>query len=346
VVKTLGSTLAKGTTRVAAGWPIQRVLVVQFLRSARSWLPFDLSRNTKPTTGQAIATYCKSQNLVCESKQVGTESSKTPCLLHFIELGSSSHEGKILFYFHGGAYVNPIDTKGQLPFTVDSAKAAKVSKLVILEYTLAPELKYPGQLIQAVEALEDILQTYDPSRIILGGDSAGGNLLLALFAHIKQPNPRAKTLKIDTPFAAAYLISPWVKPSPEAKSFASYSRYDYINAEMVTAWTKMWSPVLSEVWADASRGGSELWQDFPAKTLLITVGGWECFLDDVEILGKQLGASVPSGGSPRVEFFVGEKEVHVQCAVDKAVGLPYGHTASKILSWLGSRAEEETVTPA
>jgi acetyl esterase len=88
-----------------------------------------------------------------------------------------------LIYMHGGGFVLfSIDTHDRLM----REYAAAGGMLVIgVDYPLSPEARYPTALEQIV-ALIDWLRDdggqslgIDPSRIALGGDSAGGNLALA-----------------------------------------------------------------------------------------------------------------------------------------------------------------------
>ncbi|PXA84205.1 acetylesterase [Nostoc sp. 3335mG] len=87
-----------------------------------------------------------------------------------------------LIYMHGGGFVLfSIDTHDRLM----REYAAAGDMLVIgVDYPLSPEARYPTALDQIV-ALVDWLRSedgeglgVDPSRIALGGDSAGGNLAL------------------------------------------------------------------------------------------------------------------------------------------------------------------------
>lgn len=51
-------------------------------------------------------------------------------------------------------------------------------------------------------------------QVFIGGDSAGGNLALALLSHILHPHPKFEDelrVKLSAPLAGAILTSPWVK---------------------------------------------------------------------------------------------------------------------------------------
>lgn len=94
---------------------------------------------------------------------------------------------------------------------IECAQAAGVTEIIVLEYTLAPELPYPGQLSQGVAALEILLHKYEVSQIMLAGDSAGGHFVLSLLAHAKLANPKVKALPAGIYFHSAFLMSPWVR---------------------------------------------------------------------------------------------------------------------------------------
>ena len=72
----------------------------------------------------------------------------------------------------------------------------------MLDYRLAPQNVYPAALEDAVKAYKGLLQMgYKPDNIILMGDSAGGNLSLALAVYLRDN-------KIPQP-KAIVLLSPW-----------------------------------------------------------------------------------------------------------------------------------------
>ena len=95
---------------------------------------------------------------------------------------------------------------------------------------LAPDFPVPTQLRQANAALTHLLQKgISPSNIVIGGDSAGGNLTLQLASHLLHPLasiPAPPTL--SQPLAGALLISPWVAYSVDAPSYVRNDGKDLI----------------------------------------------------------------------------------------------------------------------
>lgn len=73
-----------------------------------------------------------------------------------------------------------------------------------LDYRLAPETRFPGQIVDAFGAYMRLIEelSISPKSIILAGDSAGGGLCLALLFYLRDngyPLP-----------AGGILLSPWV----------------------------------------------------------------------------------------------------------------------------------------
>ena len=106
---------------------------------------------------------------------------------------------KTILYFHGGGYI------AGSPAT-HCAMLARLSKLsglpvVLPSYRLAPEHPAPAAFEDACAAHKRLLaRGFHPGDIILGGDSAGGGLALALMAHLTQ---------IEQAPAAGFFLSPW-----------------------------------------------------------------------------------------------------------------------------------------
>lgn len=116
----------------------------------------------------------------------------------FLSVGNCSSR-RIILYFHGGGYVagSPASHRGML------AQLSRLSglRVVLPRYRLAPEHPAPAAFEDACAAHRRLLERgFHPGEIILGGDSAGGGLALALMAHL--------TGQGQAP-AAGFFLSPW-----------------------------------------------------------------------------------------------------------------------------------------
>lgn len=118
--------------------------------------------------------------------------------LHFPDTSRSRQP--VLLYFHGGGFVlNGVDTHERLMRLLAIRSGATV---IGVSYTLAPELRFPGQIHEALSAYDWVRTNgpafgLDPARIALGGDSAGANLALATSLALRdagKPAPKAGLL--------------------------------------------------------------------------------------------------------------------------------------------------------
>lgn len=96
---------------------------------------------------------------------------------------SPSRPLPVLVYFHGGGFaLNGLDTHERLMRLL--ALRAGVA-VVGVGYSLAPELRFPGQLDEALGAIAWVRDNaaafgLEAERLAVGGDSAGANLALAV----------------------------------------------------------------------------------------------------------------------------------------------------------------------
>ena len=124
--------------------------------------------------------------------------------------GCLSDTETIILHMHGGAYVSG----GLLQARVLASQIAAASCLNVMTfaYRLAPEHPYPAQLQDAWTVYTYLLdQGFAPENIALTGESAGGNLALALALKLK---------KESRPMPACLaLMSPWGDVELTGKSY-------------------------------------------------------------------------------------------------------------------------------
>lgn len=102
--------------------------------------------------------------------------------------------GNVILQLHGGAYVKPYNDT----YRKSAVKYHRIShgaQIFSLDYRVAPMYPFPAALDDAFDAYQYLLDNhYDPQKIIVVGDSAGGGLTLALCMKLrdaKMPLPRA-----------------------------------------------------------------------------------------------------------------------------------------------------------
>lgn len=115
----------------------------------------------------------------------------------------------VVLYFHGGGYFM-CSAATHRPLTGRIAHGAR-RRVLSINYRQAPEHRFPAWLDDAVSAYRFLLgQGYAPKNIALGGDSAGGNLVLITLQQLR-------TEGLPMP-GAAFCISPWADFSCEGAS--------------------------------------------------------------------------------------------------------------------------------
>ena len=88
-------------------------------------------------------------------------------------------DARVILYLHGGGYADGFDqhaSRDDLPASAELPQA----KALALDYRLAPEHPFPAAVEDATAAYRWLLaEGYQPGRIVISGDSAGGGLALA-----------------------------------------------------------------------------------------------------------------------------------------------------------------------
>ncbi|MBO5167278.1 MAG: alpha/beta hydrolase [Lachnospiraceae bacterium] len=190
----------------------------------------------------------------------------------------------IILYCHGGGYSTGSCLYGR---TLTSKLAAMTSMDVLgFDYRLAPENPYPAALEDAMKVWNYLmLLGYGARDVILAGDSAGGNLALALTLKLKDEGrllPRGLVL-----------MSPWTDLTSSGESHCTREDIDPILHKeyldrMITAYTSgkevdLKHPYISPLYGDFT--------GFPP--VYIQVGDNEILLSDsLELHKKMVEANV------------------------------------------------------
>jgi len=161
-------------------------------------------------------------------------------------VGEKATEGeKVVYFLHGGSYVglsaHPNSPPSAIPRNL-LARCPSVKRSFAIEYRLSStdpnprENPFPAALIDAVAGYFYLVRTvgFDPKDIIVTGDSAGGNLALALVRYLidrergDQPNPDG----LPASPGALLLLSPWCDVSNShdvpGSSWYTCAESDYI----------------------------------------------------------------------------------------------------------------------
>ncbi len=200
-----------------------------------------------------------------------------------------SHVQPALIFFHGGGFLSgSIDTHDTL-----CRKIAIECGLVVflVEYSLAPEYKFPAYLEDAQDAIHYIFGQakqlqIDKQRICIGGDSAGGNLA-AVMTHYFKNNPNIR-------FAYQLLLCPAMEIyKMDSPTFQIYNERFTVSKEDIQ-WGNsiLFNSVEEEMLPEAS---PVYFDDFAGLPPGITVTAeYDIMRHDAEVYaGKCKAASIP-----------------------------------------------------
>lgn len=179
---------------------------------------------------------------------------------------------RVILYLHGGAFAYGSQrSHGEL--VAELALAAQARVLFPL-YRLAPEHPFPAALHDAAEAYRSLLAAgVDPARIVIAGDSAGGNLALSLLLTLRD---RGEPLP-----AAGVLISPWVDLTARGGSLERHQPFDWAEPWIFERWAKSY---LGSTPASAPYASPALAPLQGLPPLFVAVGSAEMLYDQVVAL--------------------------------------------------------------
>lgn len=196
-------------------------------------------------------------------------------------LVAGSDPAKALLFFHGGGYCSGSIVSHRRMVT--EAGRAVGARTLAIAYRLAPEHPFPAALDDALAAWRFLRASgYAASCIVVGGDSAGGGLTLALMQRLKAEGEALP--------ACGWLVSPWTDLTLSGDTLMSKDAVDplihkaYLDelaAAYVPAGTDRKNPLISPLFADL--GG--------LPPLLIQVGSEETLLSDSTRFAEAAGAA-------------------------------------------------------
>lgn len=188
---------------------------------------------------------------------------------------------RVLLYFHGGGYsVCSWETHRSL---ISNLCKASGLRTLAVNYRLAPEHPFPAAVEDAVIAYKFLLKSEQASNIVVGGDSAGGGLTMALLLSLKHQ-------EIPMP-AKVIALSPWLDLSvPSEERNENVHKDPLLDAYSVKVWAERYLQTTNPQNCLASPIYGDL-NGLPP--MLIHVGEREMLLDDtVRFIEKARDAGV------------------------------------------------------
>ncbi|OQR96282.1 alpha/beta hydrolase domain-containing protein [Thraustotheca clavata] len=278
VLKSCGLRLLGKYYPLVDGWSMSTSLMLQFIVSV-----LDNDRNT---TRAMLNSSAKLINLLIKGKPVFYQGEGFCGYWFGKELTSDTDP--IILYTHGGGFTL-CTAQSYLGGIADiqaclSKKYGVNARVFSVEYTLAPEAKFPTQISEVVAAYEYVSSQFPNNPILLMGDSAGGNLVLTNLLSLKAKED------IRRP-SAAILISPWVTASVTEfpPSYAECEANDIVHIRHLKHHLDAYLPedATDEIFKNPLI--SPIYGDFTGCCpMLLHYGGKECFKDDCEKMAKVL----------------------------------------------------------
>lgn len=196
-------------------------------------------------------------------------------------IAPQSDASRVLMYLHGGGYCSG-SILSHRRLVTEAGRAAAVRTLAV-GYRLAPENPFPAALDDALTAWRFLLeQGFAAENIVIGGDSAGGGLTVALINRLREAQAALP--------ACAWLISPWTDLTLSGQTLATKDAVDPIIHKVylgeladayVPAAIDRTDPRVSPLYADLKG----------LPSLLIQVGSAETLLADATRFAAAAGAA-------------------------------------------------------
>ena len=215
-----------------------------------------------------------------------------PCLL--VSAPGASKD-RMIVYYHGGGYV--IGSIAGYRAFAGALSEASDAQVLLVEYRLAPEHAHPAAVEDGVATCRWAIEQVGAGSVVLGGESAGGGLTVAVLLALKQAGAALP--------AGAVCMSPWTDLTLSLDSHTRNAEVDVVLsrdglsvlAQAYLQGAEATSPIVSPLFGDLSG----------LPPMLVIVGGAETLEDDARELAR------------RVELAGGDAELVV------APGMPHAY---------------------
>lgn len=269
---------------------------------------------------------------------------------------------KVILYFHGGGYSQLNGSPNSPPtnnlkITLEAAKRSgklhAPKRALSVEYRLSSEgYTFPSIFTDALASWIYLVRQlrFEPKNIVFLGDSAGGNLALALLRYIRDERPLWDELNIpkDSPIADGVILSsPWIDISGSfcnagpSSSGTLYKDVDYLNLTSLKLASSdlvkglpvpfIHSPWVSPV--NLQRGLEEdVFGGFPRA--LCIYGGLELFVDEIKAFNQHYKYAHEHRGAGEITVYEEPLSVHDYLAYPVAFTEDHNRARDVIKKWL------------
>ncbi|GFG12123.1 arylacetamide deacetylase-like 2 [Aspergillus udagawae] len=283
-----------------------------------------------PSTSKAYE-----QSMTKQGLQAQTVTLKLGARGHWI---GNPNAKNVVIYYHGGGFAI-----GSPPahFDLCSRIVADLSAnghdvaIFFLAYTLTPHATYPAQLRQAVEAVRYILTetNLSPSNVIVGGDSAGGNLAFAVLLHLSHPHPEIEPVALSTNLAGVFGFAPWVSFRTDGASMDANRYRDMIPPDALKRWSSAYlASRESDSWSEPALAPVEWWAGAKTDQVLILAGQHEILFSAIDDFAERFKSVFP-----RTTYVVGYGETHVDAVYSASLKSTESQQGNELKRWLGAR---------
>lgn len=238
----------------------------------------------------------------------------------------------MLFCLHGGGYIvgsaSPGDITAGIPRGV-LEHALSIKHAFSTEYRLSTSEgnPFPAAIVDAVAGYAHLLRVHkvSPKDVVFEGDSAGGNLALAVVRYLVEHREQLEPLGLPPP-SALLLICPWADLGeshlkPESPKY--FEQTDYIVLDGKRAQHRFTQLVFAgpaglqaldtnPYMSPASKALKEppSFRGWPRT--FISCGGAEVLADPIRLLRDRMAADLNESGKPdRLTYYEAPQGVHI-----------------------------------